>query len=134
MMRMLKFYTICILLFFTVGLNAQSVSELKAKIASLETKVVVLETKVSMLEENNKALNQRIDQIFLHLNSSSTNANPISGASNIPQNTNLNSIQSEPSQTKPATTYGRCGATTKKGTQCSRSAKSNGFCWQHGGY
>ncbi|RYY95195.1 MAG: hypothetical protein EOO11_16355 [Chitinophagaceae bacterium] len=33
----------------------------------------------------------------------------------------------------PATAGGRCGATTKKGTQCSRSARSGGYCWQHGG-
>lgn len=28
---------------------------------------------------------------------------------------------------------GRCMATTKKGSQCKRSARSNGYCWQHGG-
>jgi hypothetical protein len=29
---------------------------------------------------------------------------------------------------------GRCQATTKKGTQCSRNAKAgSNFCWQHGG-
>ncbi len=28
---------------------------------------------------------------------------------------------------------GQCNATTKKGTRCSRSARSNGYCWQHGG-
>ncbi len=27
----------------------------------------------------------------------------------------------------------QCSATTKKGTRCSRSARSNGLCWQHGG-
>ena len=25
----------------------------------------------------------------------------------------------------------RCQAITKKGTQCKRAAKSNGYCWQH---
>lgn len=25
-----------------------------------------------------------------------------------------------------------CAAITKKGTQCKRKAKSNGYCWQHG--
>ena len=28
---------------------------------------------------------------------------------------------------------GRCQATTRKGTQCSRRARAGGFCWQHGG-
>ena len=37
---------------------------------------------------------------------------------------------------KPRTeaTTGRCMATTKKGTQCSRRAKAgSNYCWQHGG-
>lgn len=30
--------------------------------------------------------------------------------------------------------YGRCMATTKKGTQCKRNAKNGShYCWQHGG-
>src|SRR5258705_10047388 len=33
----------------------------------------------------------------------------------------------------PLKTSGRCQAITKKGTQCSRSARSNGYCWQHSG-
>jgi len=33
----------------------------------------------------------------------------------------------------PVKTSGRCQAITKKGTRCSRSARSNGYCWQHGG-
>jgi hypothetical protein len=28
---------------------------------------------------------------------------------------------------------GRCNATTKKGSQCKRTARSGGYCWQHGG-
>lgn len=28
---------------------------------------------------------------------------------------------------------GQCKARTKKGTRCSRAARSNGYCWQHGG-
>lgn len=27
----------------------------------------------------------------------------------------------------------RCKGITKKGTQCKRKAKTNGYCWQHGG-
>ena len=38
------------------------------------------------------------------------------------------------SQKKESTGYtGQCQAVTKKGMQCSRKAKSNGYCWQHGG-
>ena len=28
---------------------------------------------------------------------------------------------------------GHCQGITKKGTQCKRKAKNNGYCWQHGG-
>lgn len=28
---------------------------------------------------------------------------------------------------------GQCRATTKKGSRCSRSSRSGGYCWQHGG-
>jgi outer membrane murein-binding lipoprotein Lpp len=27
---------------------------------------------------------------------------------------------------------GRCKGITKKGAQCKRKAKNNGYCWQHG--
>lgn len=33
----------------------------------------------------------------------------------------------------PASSSGQCRATTKKRTRCSRSARSGGYCWQHGG-
>lgn len=28
---------------------------------------------------------------------------------------------------------GQCKAMTKKGKRCSRTARTNGYCWQHGG-
>jgi hypothetical protein len=38
------------------------------------------------------------------------------------------------SSSRPAAVGGRCQATTKKGSQCSRNAKpGSSFCWQHGG-
>lgn len=46
------------------------------------------------------------------------------------------SVVSQPATPKPsAPAYaGRCQATTKKGTQCSRTAKAgSSYCWQHGG-
>ena len=38
-----------------------------------------------------------------------------------------------PAAVKTTGQFGRCRATTQKGTQCSRNAKSNGYCYQHGG-
>lgn len=37
------------------------------------------------------------------------------------------------SNKSPAENNGQCKAITKKGSRCSRAAKSNGYCWQHGG-
>ncbi len=113
---------------------AQSTADLKSKMTTLETKIIVLETKVAILEENNRNLNQRIDQLLLQLQASNPNLN-VGTPSTVPQNNSLTTPQtSDPAPSKPSSSYGRCGATTKKGTQCSRSAKSNGYCWQHGGY
>ena len=36
-------------------------------------------------------------------------------------------------KTKKVESSGQCKANTKKGTRCSRSAGTNGYCWQHGG-
>ncbi|WP_462278664.1 DUF5763 domain-containing protein [Ferruginibacter sp.] len=39
-----------------------------------------------------------------------------------------------PLQSKPQFRSSKqCQATTKKGTRCSRSSRSGGYCWQHGG-
>src|SRR5258706_3344369 len=35
--------------------------------------------------------------------------------------------------TRKAVNAGQCQAITKRGTRCSRSARSGGYCWQHGG-
>jgi hypothetical protein len=43
-------------------------------------------------------------------------------------------LASPPRSTAPAQVSTRCQATTQKGTQCSRNAKTGSrYCWQHGG-
>ena len=42
-----------------------------------------------------------------------------------------NNIETNVKTDKQQNNYGRCKATTQKGSQCSRSAGSSGFCWQH---
>lgn len=39
-----------------------------------------------------------------------------------------------PSYKSPSSISSQCRAKTKKGTRCSRSSRSNGYCWQHGGW
>mgnify|MGYP001627552150 CR=1 FL=1 len=34
---------------------------------------------------------------------------------------------------RTSTENDHCKGITKKGTQCKRKAKTNGYCWQHGG-
>lgn len=49
----------------------------------------------------------------------------------------LTSTQTAISRDQPNTSTvkanGRCQGITKKGAQCKRKAKPNGYCWQHGG-
>jgi hypothetical protein len=39
----------------------------------------------------------------------------------------------KPAPVKAKAQSTQCQAITKKGTQCSRAARSGGYCWQHGG-
>ena len=41
-------------------------------------------------------------------------------------------VRSVPVYTPKQTYSSQCRAITKKGTRCSRSSRSNGYCWQHG--
>ena len=72
------------------------------------------------------SLNQRITQLEQKIDSLLGIRN---GAS-----VGLNNTDS-PGTTSYKSTRGdsRCQATTKKGTQCKRKAKTNSYCWQHGG-
>ncbi len=54
------------------------------------------------------------------------------GSQAVPQETRREVRPATPRESAPAA--GRCQATTKKGTQCSRAAKAGSrYCWQHGG-
>jgi hypothetical protein len=96
-----------------------------------------IKNRLDLLEENNKALNLRIDNILLNIKQGLTSTNPeikSSQTNNIPQQTSV-AAPSVTTQDKvnSSSGVGQCAATTKKGTRCSRSASSNGYCWQHGG-
>ena len=40
---------------------------------------------------------------------------------------------STPAKSTGGASGGRCRATTKSESRCTRTASSNGYCWQHGG-
>lgn len=59
---------------------------------------------------------------------------PVAGApaAGAPSSAGLVGSPSTPSSPRPATSSGRCQATTQKGTQCSRKAQAgSSYCWQH---
>jgi hypothetical protein len=71
-------------------------------------------------------LNQRITLLEQKMDAliSGKNVNSIGPNNRSSSNTSSYSASQE---------TGRCQAITKKGSQCKRKAKANGYCWQHGG-
>ncbi len=135
-MRFIKIFICLFGLLFFQDASCQTIAELNAKIATLETKVIVLETKILIVEENNKALNLRIDNILLNLKPGLNTANPDIKPvqnNNIPQQNTVAAPKVSNTNNVNSSSGGQCGATTKKGSRCSRKASSNGYCWQHGG-
>lgn len=74
---------------------------------------------MDQLNQRITSLEQRIDSLI-----SSRNINSV-GLNNM-NNSGISSYNISPQSV-------RCLAMTKKGTQCKRKAKNNGYCWQHGG-
>jgi hypothetical protein len=66
-------------------------------------------------------LNQRITRLEQRIDSLIKNANSI-------KLNNMNSLNT-PSYNTTLRNFNRCQAITKKGTQCSRKAKNNSYCW-----
>jgi len=112
------------------------ISNLKAQVQTLDQKNQELVIKTATLQKDIEFLQRQIDELKAqHL------ANPHLPAANAPVPAGYPSApgaQQAPPPPPPAAVkatgqYGRCRATTQKGTQCSRNAKSNGYCYQHGG-
>lgn len=57
----------------------------------------------------------------------------LSEGSNVNYDNKKNNINVDNSHDSQRYNDGRCRAITRKGSRCSRSVKSNGYCWQHGG-
>lgn len=69
------------------------------------------DSKTNELNQRITRLEQRVDSLT---NTKATNSSDYTNKSTIAEND-------------------RCQGITKKGAQCKRKAKSNGYCWQHGG-
>lgn len=109
-------WAVCLLLTLT---GCQS----KVKDSNMEYRVSNLEIRVSELEEKLKLLNTTP-----YKTPRTTQRNP---TTSIP----TYKYQENSTRSSGTSSYssGRCQATTKKGTQCKRSSRSGGYCWQHGG-
>lgn len=58
-------------------------------------------------------------------------SNSIQSSANSPSEKENSNDKSDSKPSKQSSS--QCSAITKSGTRCSRSARSNGLCWQHGG-
>jgi len=121
----------------------ERIKELKIENSLLIEKIGELNLKFSQIEK--ALLNNQIETInsiervqksilFLGVDISSLIKGDIK---NLPSNYNSsNNNITKPineEKTKKVESIGQCKANTKKGTRCSRSAGTNGYCWQHGG-
>ncbi|MFM8964666.1 MAG: DUF5763 domain-containing protein [Sphingomonadales bacterium] len=112
------------------------ISNLKAQVQNLDQKNQELIVKTATLQKDIEFLQRQIDEL-----KAQRIASPMPPAANAPLPPGYPSAPSTqqapppppPAAVKTTGQYGRCRATTQKGTQCSRNAKSNGYCYQHGG-
>ena len=121
----------------------EQIKELKIENSLLIEKIGELNLKFSQIEKtllnNQIELTNSIERVqksilFLGVDISSLIKGDIK---NLPNNYNSsNNNITKPineEKTKKVESSGQCKANTKKGTRCSRSAGTNGYCWQHGG-
>ncbi len=112
------------------------ISNLKAQVQTLDQKNQELVVKTATLQKDIEFLQRQIDELKAQRIASpmppaTTNAPLPAGYPTAPGT--QQAPPPPPAAVNSTGHYGRCRATTQKGTQCSRNAKSNGFCYQHGG-
>jgi hypothetical protein len=106
-------------------------------------------TQVDALKQENAYLRSRVGALEDSLYVSSLNLPKITNSKKSKKQTkpSVNSFVSSPNSltgstsrrkrsyvSTPSYTHsGQCQALTKKGYQCSRTSRSGGYCWQHGG-
>lgn len=126
-----------------VKVKTESIQDLSTQINQLKNEIEYLKQSIINLDnnykniiyENNKNydrinnavifLGQDINNLFKGYNREMPNNNS--------QSQSKTNSQSQKTIEKEVKSSGQCSATTQKGTRCSRSSRSNGYCWQHGG-
>jgi hypothetical protein len=107
--------------------NQRLSNDLSISSTKYENRILDLGAKIEDLKFELNVLKRIVEQ---YRNSVSDNSNSTS----LPKTstTEENVVEKTVAKPKPQSSS-QCSATTKSGTRCSRSARSNGLCWQHGG-
>lgn len=107
---------------FVVCSSSELLSQSESQSKELEKQIIELRVEVSFLKGKIESIEKSL-------------ANLISvRAQTEVKNTSPKEKISVKSSTSTPKSSGRCQALTKKGNQCSRSAKpGSSYCWQHGG-
>lgn len=112
--------------------NQKLSTDLSTSIIKYENRILDLGAKIEDLRFEMNVLKRILEQYrngSITANSTSSTTSPSS-----PKSSTTEETATEKSESKPKyQSSSQCSATTKKGTRCSRTARSNGYCWQHGG-
>ncbi len=106
------------------------IDKLKTDNELLQAKVQTLEAKLDLLKMEIENLKNQVAAIKSQPSGSgqTTVSQPSSGSSG-----NQQVYKSQTPSAPSSGSGGQCTAITKAGKRCSRAARSNGLCWQHGG-
>jgi len=107
--------------------SKQKISNLELRISNLQKDIDDLKKIVQDLQTKNSSVQQ-----------GGTSGKSTLSGENVQQSTILTSPTVKektitPKKQSTNVSSGQCRATTQKGSRCSRTARSNGYCWQHGG-
>lgn len=112
--------------------NQKLSTDLSTSIVKYENRILDLGAKIEDLRFEINVLKRILEQYRNGSNTTNSTAIPTSPSSQ--KSSTTEEITTEKSESKPKyQSSSQCSATTKKGTRCSRTARSNGYCWQHGG-
>ena len=107
--------------------NQRLSNDLSISSTKYENRILDLGAKIEDLKFELNVLKRIVEQ---YRNSVSDNSNSTSSPKT--STTEENVVEKTVAKPKPQSSS-QCSATTQKGTRCSRSSRSNGLCWQHGG-
>ncbi len=112
--------------------NIKLSKELINSNSKYENQILDLGAKIEDLKFEINVLKRMIEQY--RNGEINSNSNAISNSTPSQKSYSTEESLIEKSESKPKyQSSSQCSASTKKGTRCSRTARSNGLCWQHGG-